>query len=284
MLALLAAEAIILVMLMGNSGHALQDAGVPPGLSGTIRIVGSTSMEKLTCALAECFMDKYPDVVVTVQFTGSSVGIEAVSDGSADIGISSRSLRDEEKSGGLVENVVAIDGIAVCVDGANPVTGLGRRELADIYTGKITNWSDLGGVGMPIVVVGREAGSGTRDTFEEALGIRDLCAYANELEGMGTVMARVAATPGAIGYVSFDMIKKEGSTAGRGNVSVLALDGILPTAENVKTGRYPLCQSFYMVTKGDISDQKELLQAWFDFVYSKEGQDLAAAAGLVGVD
>lgn len=274
LLALVAAEVLLLGILMGERGRASEEPGESDGLSGTIRIMGSTSMEKLTDALAECFMDKYPNVTVTVQFTGSSAGIAAVAEGSADIGISSRNLREEEREKGLVENIVAIDGIALCVDPANPVTGLSMGQLADIYTGEITNWSRLGGSDTPIVTVGREAGSGTREAFEELLGIRDRCKYANELDGMGLVLARVTATPGAVGYISFDLP----------GASVLSLDGVRPTAENVKAGAYPLGRPFAMVTKGPLWEQEELVQAWFEFVYSEEGQNYAAEAGLIPVD
>lgn len=148
---------------------------------------------------------KYSGVTVTAEFTGSSAGVEAVLAGSCDLGNSSRNLKDEEKTNGAVENIVAIDGIAVVVDPANAVTGLTKEQLAGIYTGEITNWSDVGGEEAP-VVVGREAGSGTRGAFEEILEIENLCAYANELDSTGAVMANVASTPGAIGYVSQDVV------------------------------------------------------------------------------
>ena len=156
--------------------------------------------------LAESFMEKYPDVTVTVEFTGSSAGVEAALSGASDIGNSSRNLKDEEKSAGAVENIVAIDGIAVAVDPKNTVTDLTKDQLISIYTGEVKNWSDLGGENMPIVVVGREAGSGTRGAFEEILGIEDKCVYANELDSTGAVMAKVASTPGAIGYISLDAV------------------------------------------------------------------------------
>ena len=244
-------------------------------LSGTIQMVGSTSMEKLATALAESFMDKYPDVTVTAEFVGSGAGIEAVNSGNADIGNSSRNLKDEEKANGAVENIVAIDGIAVCVDTANTVTNLTKQQLTDIYTGAVTNWSEVGGADAPIVVVGREAGSGTRGAFEELLGIADACAYANELDSTGAVMAKVASTPGAIGYVSLDVVDD--------SVIALALEGVEPTAENVKAGNYFLSRPFVMATKGEISEQSELVQAWFDYVLGEEGQEIAAKVGLITV-
>lgn len=244
-------------------------------LSGTIQMVGSTSMEKLANALAESFMEKYPGVTVTAEFVGSGAGVEAVNSGNADIGNSSRKLKDEEKAGGAVENIVAIDGIAVCADTSNTVTNLSRQQLIDIYTGAITNWSEVGGADSPIVVVGREAGSGTRGAFEEILGVEDACAYANELDSTGAVMAKVASTPGAVGYISLDVVDD--------SVVALSLEGVEPTAENIKAGSYFLSRPFVMATKGEISQQSELLQAWFEYVLGEEGQDVAEQLGLITV-
>lgn len=166
-------------------------------LSGSVSMSGSTSMEKLANAVAESFMEKYPNVTVTAEFTGSSAGIESVLAGSVDIGNSSRNLKDDEKSAGAVENIVAIDGIAVVADPANKVEDLTKAQLVSIYTGETKNWSEVGGDDQAIVVIGREAGSGTRGAFEELLDIADACVYANELDSTGAVMAKVASTPGA---------------------------------------------------------------------------------------
>ena len=244
-------------------------------LSGSVSMSGSTSMEKLANAVAESFMEKYPNVTVTAEFTGSSAGIESVLAGSVDIGNSSRNLKDEEKSAGAVENIVAIDGIAVAVDPKNTVTDLTKDQLISIYTGEVKNWSDLGGENMPIVVVGREAGSGTRGAFEEILGIEDKCVYANELDSTGAVMAKVASTPGAIGYISLDAVDD--------SVIALKLEGVAPSAETIKSGEYFLSRPFVMATKGEISEQNELVKALFDYVYSEEGQELAASVGLITV-
>lgn len=244
--------------------------------SGSILLVGSTSMETLVSALAEGYMESRQDVTVGCEFAGSSVGIEAVLDGTADIGNSSRNLKDEEKAGGVVENVVAVDGIVVCVDPANTVTNLTGRQLADIYTGRVRNWSQVGGRDVPIVVIGREAGSGTRDAFEEILGIKEACAYANELDSSGAVMARVASTPGAVGYVSLDVID--------GSVAALQVDGAAPTPENIRAGSYYLCRPFVMATRGDISEQSELIQDWFRYVLGEEGQRIVSSVGLVPVE
>mgnify|MGYP000063760166 CR=1 FL=1 len=242
-------------------------------LSGTVTLAGSTSMEKLANAMNEAFMEKYPNVTVQAEFTGSSAGIESVLAGQCDVGDSSRALKDDEKAKGAVENIVAIDGIAVVVDPSNAVDGLSKDDLTGIYDGSITNWKDVGGSDMPIVVVGREAGSGTRGAFEELLGLEDACKYANELDSTGAVMAKVASTPGSIGYVSLDVVDD--------TVKAVKLDEVEPTEENIKAGSYFLSRPFVMATKGEISEQNELVQALFDYVYSAEGDDLIKSVGLI---
>ena len=244
-------------------------------LSGSISMVGSTSMEKLANALSEAFMEEYPDVTVTAEFVGSGAGIEAVTNGTADIGNSSRSLKDEEKAAGVVENIVAIDGIAVCVDPANEVADLTKEQLTNIYNGTITNWKEVGGADEPIIVIGREAGSGTRGAFEELVDLKDACKYANELDSTGAVIAKVASTPGAIGYASLDALDD--------SVKALSLEGVEATAENIKAGNYFLSRPFVMATKGEISEQNDLVQAWFDFVLGDEGQQVASEIGLITV-
>lgn len=245
-------------------------------LSGSISMVGSTSMEKFANALSEAFMEKYPKVTVTAEFVGSGAGIEAVSNGTADIGNSSRNLKDEEKAKGVAENIVAIDGIAVVVDPANTVEDLTKDQLTSIYDGAVTNWKDVGGNDAPIVVVGREAGSGTRGAFEELLKLEDACKYSNELDSTGAVMAKVASTPGSIGYVSLDVLDD--------TVKAVKLDGAEPTEENIKAGKYFLSRPFVMATKGEISEQSDLVKALFDFIYSDEGSELVKSVGLITAD
>ena len=230
-------------------------------------------MEKLANAVAESFMAKYPGVTVTAEFTGSSAGIEAVTAGSVDIGNSSRALKDEEKEAGAVENIVAIDGIAMITDKNNKVTNVTKQQLTDIYTGKITNWKDLGGSDEAIVVIGREAASGTRGAFEELLEVKNKCAYAQELDSTGAVLAKVAATPGAIGYVSLDVVDK--------TVAALKLDGVDATEDNIKAGKYTLSRPFVMATKGSVSSQSELVQTWFNFVKSEAGKKVIKGVGLI---
>lgn len=245
-------------------------------LSGTVTLAGSTSMEKLANAVAESFMEKYSNVTVTAEFTGSSAGIESLLAGSADIGDASRALKDSEKEAGAVENIVAIDGIAVVTDTDNAVADLTKDQLISIYTGQTTNWSELGGADEAIVVVGREAGSGTRGAFEELLDIADQCTYANELDSTGAVMAKVASTPGAIGYVSLDVVDD--------TVKAFSLEGVEATADNIKAGNYFLSRPFVMATKGEISEQNELVQALFDYLSSDEGKSVIAGVGLITVD
>jgi phosphate transport system substrate-binding protein len=245
-------------------------------LSGSVSMAGSTSMEKLANAAAEAFMEKYPGVSVTAEFTGSGAGIESVLAGSVDIGNSSRSLKDEEKSAGAVENIVAIDGIAVVSDPANTVDDLTKDQLIAIYKGETKNWKELGGADQAIVVVGREAGSGTRGAFEELLGIEDACKYANELDSTGAVMAKVASTPGAIGYVSLDVVDD--------TVKSMKLEGVEATEANIKAGDYFLSRPFVMATKGEISEQTEATQEFLNWMKSEEGKEVIKGVGLITVD
>ena len=245
-------------------------------LSGSVSMAGSTSMEKLANAAAEAFMAKYPGVTVTAEFTGSGAGIESVLAGSVDIGNSSRNLKDEEKSAGAVENIVAIDGIAVVTDAANTVEDLTKDQLISIYTGETKNWKELGGEDQAIVVIGREAGSGTRGAFEELLGIEDACAYANELDSTGAVMAKVAATPGAIGYVSLDVLDD--------TVKALKLEGVEATEETIKAGEYFLSRPFVMATNGAVDQQSEATQAFLGWMASDEGKEVIKGVGLITVD
>ena len=242
-------------------------------LSGTISLAGSTSMEKLCEALSESFMEANPSVTVTTEYTGSGAGLESLAAGSIDIGNSSRHLKEEELATGAVENVVAIDGIAVITNTSNTVTDLTSDDLAKIYKGEITNWSELGGADEAIVVIGREAGSGTRAAFEELLEVEDACQYAQELDSTGAVLAKVASTSGTIGYVSLDVVDD--------TVIGMSLNGVEPTEENILAGDYLLSRPFVMATMGEISEQNELVQAWFDYIASEEGKNVISSVGLI---
>ena len=257
-----------------NTNDANNEAETPAEtLSGKLSLSGSTSMEKVCEALAETFMEKYPDVTVTVEYTGSGAGIESVTNKMVDIGNSSRALKDTEKEKGVVENVIAIDGIAVITNNSNEVENLTKEDLIKIYTGEIKNWKELGGKDENIVVLGREAGSGTRGAFEELLGIVDSCVYAGELDSTGGVKAKVASTEGTIGYVSLDVVDD--------TVKALKLDGVEATEANIKAGSYLLSRPFVMATNGEISVQNEIVQTWFDYIKSAEGQEVIKSVGLI---
>jgi len=261
------------LMMAGNLIGCSSPANTETTLTGKISLAGSTSMEKLCEAMSESFMEAYPGVTVTVEYTGSSAGIESVIQGSADIGNASRSLKDGEKESGAVENIVAIDGIAVITDKNNSVSDLTTDQLTGIYTGTISNWSELGGSDEAIVVIGREAGSGTRGAFEELLDIEDACAYAQELDSTGAVLAKVASTPGAIGYISLD--------AADDTIKSISLNGVEATEANIVAGKYQLSRPFVMATKGTVEEQSELVKIWFDYVRSEDGKKVISGVGLI---
>lgn len=272
------AALLLLVFLIGRYDGVwkLHRKSASPSPAQTVVMAGSTSMEKFANMLAECYREAHPGVTVTAEFTGSSAGVQAVLSGRADIGLSSRALTTAEEASGAAAYVIAMDGIAVITDRDNPVTALTTKQLADIYTGQIRDWQELGGRKQPIVVAGREAGSGTRSAFEELLGIEDRCYYANELDSEGAMLARIASTPGAVGYVSFDVLND--------TVCALSLDGVEATAERVKTGSYPLCRSFLLVTKGALEEQSQQVQEIFTYLQTEECGKLMRDAGLIVSD
>ncbi|MEG0547497.1 MAG: phosphate ABC transporter substrate-binding protein [Coprobacillus sp.] len=259
--------------LVGCGGSETPSTTTNSNVSGKVTLNGSTSMEKLTNALKEAIVEDYPNIQLEPQFTGSSAGVEAAINGTANIGNSSRSLKDEEKAKGLVENIVAIDGIAIITDKANTATNLTKDQLVKIYTGVITNWKEVGGADQKIVVVGRESGSGTRGAFEEILSIKDKCKYANELNETGAVVAKAQATPGAIGYVSLDNITDA--------VKALSIDGVVASEATILDGTYALQRPFVMATKGEIKDQSEPVKALFDYIASEKGQAVIKKVGLI---
>ena len=244
----------------------------PKVLSGTVATDGSTSMEKVIGALSEAFMEANGNVTVTYNPTGSGTGIQAVQEGRCDIGLSSRGLKDEEKASGLKETVLAYDGIAVIVNPANPVEDLTLAQIADIYTGKITNWSELGGADSEIVCIGREGGSGTRSGFEEIVDVKDLCQYRQELSSTGDVIATVAQNPGAIGYASLASVKD--------TVKAVKVGGVVPGEETVKDGTYAIQRPFVLVTKEGVT-LGEAAQAFFDYAVSEDANPVVIAAGVV---
>ena len=246
----------------------------PAELSGTVATDGSTSMEKVIGALGEAFMEQNKGVTFTYNPTGSGSGITAVGEGRCDIGLSSRALKDDEKASGLKETVLALDGIAVIVNPANPVSDLDVETIAKIYTGEITNWKEVGGNDAEIVLIGREAGSGTRDGFESITDTKDSCKYRQELTSTGDVIATVSTNPDAIGYASLAALKD--------NVKALTVGGIAPTEDTVKDGSYVIQRPFVLVTK-DGTELSTAAQAFFDYATSADAADLIAAAGAVAV-
>ena len=244
-------------------------------LEGTVATDGSTSMEKVIGALGEAFMEENEDVTFTYNPTGSGSGIQAVSEGRCDIGLSSRALKDEEIESGLVETTLALDGIAIIVHPDNPVTDLDVETIAKIYTGEITDWADVGGEAGEIVLIGREAGSGTRDGFESITGTEDACKYRQELTSTGDVITTVSQNPNAIGYASLASV---GDT-----VKALAVDGVEPTEETVMDGTYTVQRPFVLVTRQD-EELSDAAQAFFDFALSEDSAEIIAAAGAVAVN
>ena len=246
----------------------------PAELSGTVATDGSTSMEKVIGALGEAFMEQNKGVTFTYNPTGSGSGITAVGEGRCDIGLSSRALKDDEKASGLKETVLALDGIAVIVNPANPVSDLDVETIAKIYTGEITNWKEVGGNDAEIVLIGREAGSGTRDGFESITDTKDSCKYRQELTSTGDVITTVSTNPDAIGYASLAALKD--------NVKALTVGGIAPTEDTVKDGSYVIQRPFVLVTK-DGAELSTAAQAFFEYATSADAADLIAAAGAVAV-
>ena len=245
-------------------------------LSGSVSTNGSTSMEKVIGALSEQFMADNSGVSVTYDPTGSGAGIEAASNGSADIGLASRALKDEEKAGGLTETVVALDGIAVIVNADSKVEDLSVEQIAKIFTGEITDWSEVGGEAGKISCIGREAGSGTRDGFESITGTRDACKLDQELTSTGGVIEAVAGNVNAIGYASLSAVE------GKDTVKAVTVGGIACTEETVLDGSYAIQRPFVLVTKTDAS-LSTAAQAFFDYTTSTAANDLIKAAGAVPV-
>ena len=251
-----------------------EQSAQPAALSGTVSTNGSTSMEKVIGALSEQFMTDNSGVSVTYDATGSGAGIEAASNGSADIGRSSRALKDEEEASGLVGTTVALDGIAVIVNPANKVADLTVEQIAQIFTGEITDWSQLGGEAGTISCIGREAGSGTRDGFESITKTKDACKMDQELTSTGAVIEAVAGNPNAIGYASLSALKD--------TVKAVTVGGVACTEDTVLDGSYAIQRPFVFVTK-DSTALSAQAQAFFDFATSAAANDLIRAAGAVPV-
>ena len=248
----------------------------PATLSGSVSTNGSTSMEKVIGALSEQFMADNSGVTVTYDPTGSGAGIETASNGSADIGLASRALKDEEKAGGLTETVVALDGIAVIVNADSKVADLTVEQIGKIFTGEITDWSEVGGDAGTISCIGREAGSGTRDGFESITGTKDACKLDQELTSTGGVIEAVAGNPNAIGYASLSAVE------GKNTVKAVTVGGVACTEATVLDGSYAIQRPFVLVTKTG-ETLSPAAQAFFDYATSSTASQLIKAAGAVPV-
>ena len=279
-LALTAVMALSLLTACGSKNDNSADTNTDGSntettLSGTVSTDGSTSMEKVTNSLGESFMAMNKDVKFTYNPTGSGSGIQAVSEGRCDIGLSSRALKDDEKASGLVETVVALDGIAIVVNPENPVSDLDIDTIAKIYTGEITNWKDVGGNDAEIVLIGREAGSGTRDGFESITDTKDACQYRQELTSTGDVINTVSQNPDAIGYASLSAVGD--------SVKALTVGGVEATEATVKDGSYVVQRPFVLVTK-EGTKLSPAAQAFFDYALSADAASIIAAAGAVAAN
>lgn len=264
--------AVMALSLFAGCGQKANDNGTTTG--GTVSTDGSTSMEKVIGALGESFMEANSGTTFTYNPTGSGSGIQAVSEGRCDIGLSSRALKDDEKASGLKETTLALDGIAIIVNPQNPVKDLSLEQIAKIYTGEITNWKDVGGNDAEIVLIGREAGSGTRDGFESITDTKDACQYRQELTSTGDVITTVSQNPNAIGYASLAAIKD--------SVKALTVNGVAPTEATVKDGTYLVQRPFVLVTKEGVA-LSETAQKFFDFATSADAASIISAAGAVPV-
>ena len=266
--------AVMALSLFAGCGQKADDNNTAAA-GGTVSTDGSTSMEKVIGALGESFMEANSGTTFTYNPTGSGSGIQAVSEGRCDIGLSSRALKDDEKASGLKETTLALDGIAIIVNPQNPVKDLTLEQIAKIYTGEITNWKDVGGDDGEIVLVGREAGSGTRDGFESIVDVKDSCKYAQELTATGAVISAVEANPLAIGYASLSAV---GDT-----VKAVTVGGVECSEETVKDGSYEVQRPFVFVTNDSVTLSAQA-QAFFDFATSTDAADLIRTAGAVPVN
>ena len=264
----------IMMMGLALAGCGSQTAEKGAGLSGAVSINGSTSMEKVIGILSEKFMDDNKGVTITYDATGSGTGIEAVSKGSTDIGLSSRALKDSEKAKGLKETTVALDGIAIIVNENSPISDLRTEDVAALFDGQITDWSKLGGKAGQVAAIGREAGSGTRDGFESITKTKDKCKLTQELTSTGAVIEAVKNSEGAIGYASFASVENQKG------IKVLKINGVECSEDNIANGSYVIQRPFNLITKEGTA-LSETAQAFFDFMTSKAAAELISQAGAV---
>ncbi len=256
------------------SAAASSAASSTAALSGNVATGGSTSMKNVIAALTEGFAEVEPGVTVSYDPTGSGAGITGATDKTLDIGLSSRALKDDEKAD-VDGTTIALDGIAIIVNNASKVEDLTVDQLKQMFTGEITNWSEVGGDDGEIVLIGREAGSGTRDGFESIVDVKDSCKYAQELTATGAVISAVEANPLAIGYASLSAV---GDT-----VKMVTVGGVECSEETVKDGSYEVQRPFVFVTNKSVT-LSEQAQAFFDFATSADAADLIRTAGAVPVN
>lgn len=262
------AMCLSLVMCLG----LLAGCGGEDKMNGVVNTDGSTSMEKVVKVLGEVFMEENAGVTVNYSGTGSGAGVEAAVSGTADIGLASRALKDEEKANGAVEHIVALDGVAIVINPQNNVTDLTVEQIAQIFTGEVSNWSQLGGVNTPIAVYGREAGSGTRGAFEEIVGIEDACVYVNEYSSTGDMIGSIAGNPNAIGYASLSAVND--------TVKAVKVNGVACSEEAIRDGSYEIQRPFVMITK-EGAELSLAAQAFLDYALSDEAAEIIALAGAV---
>lgn len=241
-------------------------------LSGKVSTDGSTSMEKVIGILGEAFENENDGVTFTYNPTGSGSGIQAVTEGRCDIGLSSRNLKDDEKAKGLTETVLAYDGIALIINPDNSIAELSLENVIKIYTGEVTNWKDVGGSDGEIVLVGREAGSGTRDGFESITKTEGKCQYRQELTSTGAVITTVSENPNAIGYASLASVNN--------TVKEVSIDGVAPSETTVKDGTYKIQRPFVFVTKSG-AELSETAKAFYGFALSEKAREYIVKAGVV---
>ena len=293
-LAMLLSLALCVGLFAGCSSSGSEESAAPSGspstetsaepagneetstLSGTVNLNGSTSVENVILTLGEAFMEANPDVTVNYDPTGSGTGINAALEGTCDLGLASRDLDEEETAQGLTSTVFALDGIAIIVNSENSVSDMTIEQIAGLATGEITNWSEVGGIDAPVVLIGREAGSGTRDGFESITGTEDTCVYTQELTSTGAVIQAVAGNPNAFGYASLSAVE------GQDGVKAISVNGVAPSEETVLDGSYQVQRNFNFVYMAD-AELSEAAQAFMDYAVSADAADLVAGAGAVPV-
>ncbi|WP_300297271.1 phosphate ABC transporter substrate-binding protein [uncultured Intestinimonas sp.] len=293
-LAMLLSLALCVGLFAGCSSSGSEESAAPSGspstetsaepagneetstLSGTVNLNGSTSVENVILTLGEAFMEANPDVTVNYDPTGSGTGINAALEGTCDLGLASRDLDEEETAQGLTSTVFALDGIAIIVNSENSVSDLTIEQIAGLATGEITNWSEVGGIDAPVVLIGREAGSGTRDGFESITGTGDTCVYTQELTSTGAVIQAVAGNPNAFGYASLSAVE------GQDGVKAISVNGVAPSEETVLDGSYQVQRNFNFVYMAD-AELSDAAQAFMEYAVSADAADLVAGAGAVPV-